>query len=373
MRHDKQSQNRCLILNTTFKEASKMKSKLGKVTRQSIPQPTGWVLLSLVVLALLVAACGGRGRDLSDPDVPVRVAFFVPISSEDNAYEAAREDGALEKAKELNAEIQSFGGDYDPVKQVNQIKEATESGDFDVLIVHPIDNNAVVPAIEEAIKKGLIVIGADAIIGPNTDSLEPYPEGVTAMVGLTGKSTGRWLGQAVVDACADKDPCRAVYLIGIQALGIDQDRFTGFEEVIKEHSNIELVAFEEGLYREDTSYEVMNQVFEARPDIDVIVSSGDQMTLGAERAAKEAGLNNIQFVGNGASKAGCKALEEKRWFVSKADIPFTQGQIVLEIAVKAARGQDVEKSVNLAEVSPPLPSEGPLITQDNVDEFECQW
>ena len=342
-----------------------------------------WLLLtSLVVLGLALAACSPatvEPTEVPPTEVPptatpaekIMIGLFVPVSG--NTYEEARYRGAQEAAAGLNAEVVNFSGEYDPLQQINQIQDAIASENFDALLIHPIDSNAVVPVVEDALKAGLVVVGADSPIGPDPDSLEPYPEGVVAFIGRTGKATGEWLGQAVIKACEGKDPCEVAYLIGMQNLTIDQVRYANLEETIKDHPNIEIVAFQEALYRKDKGYEVMQNVFQANPDIDVVATSGDQMVLGALQAAEEAGLKDVKFVGNGASKEGCDALKAGKFYATIADIPYTQGQLLVETAVKALRGETFERSVDLNKVSPPLPKAGPVISKEDLSEYECQW
>lgn len=343
------------------------------------------MLTLLLATSLLIAACGaggqggapagggGSGDDGSGTaGEPVRIALFGLVRA--NEYEQARVEGAEAKAAELGATVDYFSAEFDTQEQINQIQDAMTSGRYDAFIIHPNDSNAVVPVVEEAIAEGYVVIAADGPIGPNTRSLEPYPEGLTATVGRTGWSTGTWLGRAVVDACQGIDPCEVAYLIGAQALTIDQDRYEALEQVIAEHDHIQVVAFQEGQYRRDLSQEVMQNVFQANPGIDVVVSSGDQMTLGALDAAQDAGIaDQIKFIGNGASKQGCEAVQNGTFYATYADIPYTQGEVAVELAVKAVRGEEVPGSVNLEELSPPLPSTGPMITQEALEAFTCQW
>ena len=337
-----------------------------------------WLLLtSLVVLGLALAACSPATVEPTEvpptatPAEKIMIGLFVPVSG--NTYEEARYRGAQEAAAGLNAEVVNFSGEYDPLQQINQIQDAIASENFDALLIHPIDSNAVVPVVEDALKAGLVVVGADSPIGPDPDSLEPYPKGVSAFIGRTGKATGEWLGQAVIAACEGKDPCEVAYLIGMQNLTIDQVRYANLEETIKDHPNIKIVAFQEALYRKDKGYEVMQNVFQANPKISVVATSGDQMVLGALQAAEEAGLEDVKLIGNGASKEGCDALKAGQFYATIADIPYTQGQLLVETAVKALRGETFERSVDLNKVSPPLPEHGPVISKEDLSEYECQW
>lgn len=331
-------------------------------------------LLAVAVAAgLVLAACAGQQQPQATPsEKPVRIAMFILVRA--NAYDQARIDGVNSKLKEYNAEVDIFSCEFNTQEQINQIQDAITAAKYNAFIVHPNDSNAVVPVIQEALSKGIVVIGADAPIGPDTRSLKPYPPGVKCVVGRTGWSTGTWLGKAVVKAAEGMGQCKVAYLIGAQSLTIDQDRFEALKQVIKDYPNIQIAAFQEAQYRRDLAREVMQNVFQAQPDINIVVSSGDQMTLGAYDAAKEAGIEKgIKFIGNGCSKEGWQAIKDGQLFASYADIPYTQGQLLVEVAVKAVRGEPVPESINLEDRRPPLPAEGPVITPENIGQFQPQW
>ncbi|MEW6047629.1 MAG: sugar ABC transporter substrate-binding protein [Bacillota bacterium] len=332
------------------------------------------LFLAALALALLVGACATRQQppEAGSAQEPINIAIFTPVRA--NAYDQAYIDGANSKAAEYNVRIDVFSCEFNTQEQINQMQDAITAAKYKAFIVHANDSNAIVPAVQEAVAKGIVVIGIEYPIGPDTRSLKPYPPGVKCIIGCTGWSIGTWLGKAVVQASEGKDPCKVAYLIGAQSLTIDQDRFEGLKSVIKDHPNIQITAFQEGQYRRDVSREIMQNVFQAQPDISVVVSSGDQMTLGAYDAAKEAGLEKqIKFIGNGCSKEGWQAIKNGEMFASYANIPYTEGQLAVEMAVKALRGETVPESINLEDMRPPLPAEGPLITQQNCDSFQPQW
>lgn len=331
------------------------------------------LLVLFIVFAMLLSACGpSEPEGDGEGEEALRVAMFILVRA--NEYDEARINGVESKMVDLNAQVDFFSCEYNTQEQINQIQDAIAAGVYDAFIIHPNDSNAVVPIIEEALEKGILVVGADGPFGPDTRSLEPYPEGVTSIIGRTGWTTGTWLGKAVLDVAAEMEQAKVAYLIGFQSLSIDQDRYEALLEVISDYPNIEVVSMQEGLYRRDTSREVMQNVFQANPDINIIVSSGDQMTLGAYDAAVEAGIDkNIMFIGNGCSREGWEAIRDGYFYASYADIPYTQGILLIETVVKALRGEQVPRSINLEDQRPPIPAEGPMITKDNTDSFRGEW
>jgi ribose transport system substrate-binding protein len=304
---------------------------------------------------------------------PVQLALFHPVLG--NSYTKAVSDGVADTAAKLNATVDVFGSDppFDATSQSNQLQDAITSGKYDAFIIYAVDGNAVVADVEDAIAAGIKVIAADVVIGPDARTYEPCC-GITSYVGRTGIDHGTYLGNMIVTACEGLDTCKVGYLNGVQALTIDQDRVEAVNTVLKDHPNIQIVAMQDAFYLEDEGFKVAQNMLQANPDINVLATSGDQMMLGAEQAVADAGLTGqVKLLGNGTGEQGYQAIKEGRFFADYADIPFTMGQIAGELAIKAVRGEEVPKSVKNDEQSPPLPEGGPIITQENVDQFQPQW
>jgi len=339
-------------------------------------------ILSLIFVFLFaLAACVAPTAPAAAPaaeapaaeEAPVAVALFHPVLG--NSYTKAVSDGAAEVASRMNATVDIFGSDpaYDATSQSNQIQDAITSGKYQAFVIYAVDGNAVVADVEDAIAAGIKVVAADVVIGPDARTYEPCC-GISSYVGRTGIEHGTFLGQMIVRACEGIDPCQVGYLNGVQALTIDQDRVEAINKVLADHPSVQIVAMQDAFYLEDEGYKVAQNMLQANPDIDVFATSGDQMMLGAEQAVIDAGLEGqIRLLGNGTGEQGYAAIKEGRWFGNYADIPYTMGQLATEQAIKAARGEEVTPSIKNDEQKPPLPADGPIITQDNVDQFAPQW
>ncbi len=332
-------------------------------------------LILLIGLAAVFSACQVATPTEEAELEPVRIAVFHPVLG--NAFTKAVSDGVEDAAARLGGTVQVFGSDppFDSVAQSNQIQDAIVSGNFDAFVIYANDGNAVIPDVEDAIAAGITVVAVDVVIGPDARSMEPCC-GVSAYVGRTGYGHGLLLGEMIVRACetVEETPCKVGYINGVQALTVDQDRVEAIGDVLKDYPDIEIVANQEAFYLQDTGFEVAQNMLQANPDIHVLATPGDQMMLGAEQAVIDAGLEGkILLLGNGTSEQGYKAVVEGRFFADYADIPYTEGVIAGEIAIKAVRGEDHPTSVFNDEQRPPLPPDGPIITQENVDQFEPQW
>lgn len=352
-------------------------------------QGTGFSLMvSLAVLSLVLVACGPTPAPTAVPATQpaptqppptqppeVRIGLFHTVLG--NTYTKAVSDGCGDSASKLGATVETFGADpaFDAIAQSSQIQDAIVAGKFDIFVIYACDGNAVVTDVEDAINAGIKVVAVDVVIGPDPRTYEPCC-GIESYVGRTGIDHGTFLGDMIVRACdtVEEKPCKVGYLNGAQALTIDQDRVEAITKVLADHPDIEIVANQEAWYLQDKGYEVAQNMLQAHPDINVLATSGDQMMLGAEQAVKDAGLEDqILMLGNGTGERGYEAIKEGRFWADYADIPYTMGQIACELAIKAVRGETVPKFVKNDEQKPPLPPDGPIITQENVDQFKPQW
>ncbi len=306
---------------------------------------------------------------------PVHIADFFPVLG--NSYTKAFTDGITDMANKMGATVDNFGADpaYDATAQSHQIQDAITSKKYDVFIIYACDGNAVVPDVEDAIAAGIKVVAADVVIGPNTTSMAPYP-GVVSYIGRTGISNGTMIGNMIVSACATVKSaiCKVGYLEGAPALTIDQDCVTAINAVLASHPNIKIVSTQEADYLQDKGLAVAQNMLQAHPDINVFATSGDQMMLGAQQAVDDAGLTGkVLLIGNGTNAQGYAQLLAGKWFADYADIPFTEGQLSGQVAINAVRGIPVLTSINNDDQRPPLPPDGPIITQQNISQFKPQW
>jgi len=331
--------------------------------------------VALLVAVLMAAACGSDDEGTATAgggakDKKAKIAMFIVDSS--NTHQTAALRGAQEAAKELgNADIRSFGAAFDPNKQVSQIQDATASGQYNAFIVDAVDGTVVVPAIEQALAKGIKVVCGFSVCGPDQKKFSKQIEGIVSQVSTDYERVGRAGGVAVAKACGDKDPCRAVYLGGTPTLAADQSFTKGWKEEVAKYPNIKVVATAQGQFLADPAYKAMKDVLQANKDVDVVGSVSDQEIVGAAQAVKEAGLaGKVALIGDGASEEAVKGIKNGTWYGSTVLRPFNQGRLAAEFVIKALRGGKVPPLIDSDE-SPEI-AEG-YITKDTVDGWKPEW
>ncbi|MFN8451990.1 MAG: sugar ABC transporter substrate-binding protein [Anaerolineae bacterium] len=318
-----------------------------------------------LIAVLLVVTVSAYAQD-SGPSI----ALFNPLGNND--YVASAESGVRSIIEAAGGTVQAFDAGFDPAEQLNQIQDAITAGGFDAFIIYSVDGVGVTVGVDAAAEAGIPVISLDAPINPDRQTLVPY-KNVAGQIARTGLGDGKYIGQAIVMACEGIDPCKVAFLIGFEGFPLDLDRLQAVQDIVAAHPNIQIVATQAASYTAEEGNSVTANILQANPDLSVIASVGDQMIVGAELAAEDAGIDGIKFIGQGGSQDGYAAVKAGRWFATIANIPYTNGQIAAQMALQAIDGTLIIRSVDMYNQAPPFPPSGPIITQANVDEFEPQW
>lgn len=321
------------------------------------------VTLSLLVVFVLAGASVAQ----EGPDI----ALFLSIGN--NEYNRSVERGVREVIEAVGGTVTDFDPNFDPAEQMNQLQDAITSERFDAFIVYSVDGVGMTAGADEAAAAGIPLISVDAPINTDRRTLVPY-HSVSAQIARTGLGDGAELGRAIVMACEGVDPCQVAFLIGFQGFPLDQDRLEAVEDILADHDHIEIMAVQAAEYLRDVGYSVSSDLLQANPNIDVIASVGDQMTLGAALAVEDFGLEGqVKLIGNGASFDGYRAVQEGTFFATVANIPYTNGKIAAQLALQAIADELLIRSVDMYLQSPPIPATGAVITQETIGDFEPEW
>lgn len=309
-------------------------------------------IAAVAAVALTVSACGGSdsttggggettgGGDTTaatggEKTVP-KIAYFQAAKA--NTYTASTAEAIEEVATKDGGEVTVFDGNFEPATQSSQMQDALTSGKYNAFIVSSVDNTTLVPPIEEAIADGIPVGSTVTPIGPDIGSGEVQVKGQTVAVLTPAKRLGELIGVATVQACADLDPCKVVYLSGDPKVAFETVKEEEFKKQIEKKPSIELVATGAGGYLADPSRQAMQDILQTNPDVNVVASDGDQMTDGAAQAGKEAGKHFL-LVGGGASEIAVKGIEEGTWYASVLNLPYTEGIVAAEGVIAALNGE----------------------------------
>ncbi|TWP32317.1 sugar ABC transporter substrate-binding protein [Leekyejoonella antrihumi] len=281
---------------------------------------------------------------------PVKLAWFVP--SVQNDFQAANGKGIRVAAKARNATVTTFDANNDSQKQYGQIQDAVASGQYNAFLVTAVDATGVVPAIEEAAKAGIkVVCGGGYPCGSDFASKVSNAKGVVAQTVIPEVSIGRAQARVIVSACAGKDPCEVAQMPGA-LIPAEKALFGGMKQALASHPEIKIVTRAVGGYQAAPAETAAQNILQANPGVDVIVTSGDQMDTGVVLAVKAAGdQKKVKIIGLAGGQRGFAAVRNGTVFGTVMMYPFDAGLYMVDQAVRAVRSQPFKAGINPAEMA----------------------
>jgi len=345
---------------------------MGIATRRTRP-----IILTLVtVAASLVWASGvtaAAGRSAAPQHAsagkPVRVALFTVTTA--STYNQQFYAAAKAVVKKMGpATVTLFDASFNTQKQLSQLRDALVSKKFDAWVLNPNDGNAAASVVREALKKGIKVV---CLFTPCGASFLAKTVQIPGLVGFVAEGgfdvNGRYIADETAKACASKNPCNVFYMPGVSSAPYEEARTAGWTAELKKYPNIKVVATQDGQYAEATALTVTQNVLQAHPEINVIATASDQMTLGAEKAvAASNDQGKVLLVGNGAGSSGVSAVKAGRWYATVISLPYTQATVATQLAIQAARGASINgKVVDVLQGHPHY------ITKATAGSFKPQW
>lgn len=189
-----------------------------------------WLLVMMAVLLLTVSACGTAQQEPETTKKEEARKLQIGLSFDSFVIERWLRDRDMfvSTAQSLGAEVnvQVAGGVVE--EQISQIKYFIKK-DMDVIVVIPIDGNALYDVVKEAKEKGIFVICYDRIV-----------ENVNADLYITidNEKVGTLMGEALIKACPDGGNIFAVN--GSLTDGNVAEVVKGFTNAL-EGSNLEIV------------------------------------------------------------------------------------------------------------------------------------
>lgn len=333
---------------------------------------TAWLGVALALIgALLLSSCGDDDDDgAGGGEDPVEVAFFGPAG---NTYVEATLRGMEAVGSQRGANITRFDTGFDPSKQFGQLQDAVTQQKFDAFIVIPLDSAGLVPAAQEAIDAGIEVVNTDLVLGQEFDTSEPQVEGQAGSVVNPPSDRAENMIGLIVQACADLDPCKVGFIAGEPSIDFERRTKELLDDLPSEEPNIEIAAYQTGHgYVAEPAVGIAQNMLQANPDLNVLMTSSDQASAGAEDALKDAGrTDEVSLLSSGGSCPAVEAVTEGRWYGTVIDLPETEGRIGMEMAIDAVRGKgDGPRGVNPLDT---IDRPDPWVTKDNLGGFKCQW
>jgi len=166
-------------------------------------------------------------------------------------------------------------------------------------------------------------------------------------------------GQYIVKLLGGKG--KVAVIRGIMGVFTHEERVAGFQDAIRSSAGIDCVAVQPGNSERTLGMSVMENLLTRYPDLRAVFATNDQMALGAVESVAARNLTGkVALVGIDATREAVRAVAAGRLAGDIAMYPERLGGNAVEAAFKAARGEPVEKRIDVGEA---------LVTRENAQDF----
>lgn len=263
----------------------------------------------------------------------------LSVSTLNNPFFVSLADGAKAAAKEKGVSLAVADAGDDSAKQQNDIEDLI-SRNISVLIVNPVDSDAVAPAVQNAISKGVKVISVDRVVnGVNVDC-QIASDNVAGARMATEYLAGQ-IGEGA----------KVAELQGVPGASATIDRGAGFHEAADKTLNV--VASQSANFDRAEGMSVMENILQSDGSIKGVFAHNDEMALGALQAIAATG-KDIKVIGFDATDDAVNEVKAGRMMATVAQKPELMGETAVLTSIRLIAGEEVEKS---------LPVEVELVTK----------
>src|SRR5699024_1782718 len=295
----------------------------------------------IAMLFIVLAACStdapgssddaeGEKKDAGDNQIKIGMS----ISTLNNPFFVTLRDGAEETAKEAGYEIVTSDAQDDPSTQLSDIEDLIQQG-IDVLLVNPVDSDAISSAISLANDADVPVVTVDR----NAEDGE-----VVTHIASDNESGGEMAADFIAEQLDEKGDI--VELEGISGSSTTRERGKGFHNSVDEMDDIDVVANQSADFDRTKGLSVMENILQSKGEIDAVFAHNDEMALGAVEALEGQGmLEDVIVVGFDATDDAVAAVEEGRMDATIAQQPELIGESAIEAAGKVANGEDIAEFI----------------------------
>lgn len=290
-------------------------------------------LLLAVTMMFALGGCNaitidGEGELSGENSGSGAVGFSV--STLNNPFFVSLSEGAKAEAEKQGVKLVVVDAGDDAAKQTNDIEDLI-SRNVSVLIVNPVDSDAVAPAVQNAVSKGIKAISVDRVV----NGVE-----VDCQIASDNAAGAKMATEYLVELIGEG--AKAAELEGVPGASATIDRGAGFHDAAD--TALDVVASQTANFNRAEGMNVMENILQSCPEVKGVFAHNDEMALGAVEAVLASG-KDIKIVGFDATDDAVAAVKSGKMAATVAQKPELMGETAVQTAMKLINGETVEKSL----------------------------
>ena len=268
------------------------------------------------------------------------------------ANEAAS-DWQVISTEYLKALVEAAGGECqimnpenDASRQAQMVEDALVLQPA-AIVIKPIDQAAIVPALQQANAADIPIITLDTglIEGADVEIACAIQTDQTSL----GKTAAEYVEQAAKESGED---AKVITVLGDMSSNIAQLRQSGFNDYAAETDNIEVLAETESKWDPSTAYTAVMDMMTANPEANTIFCCADCMMSGVIQALDELGRlapageeGHVTIVGIDADPNGCAYVEDGYVDQESEHNSALHSDIAYKVIVDMVHGYEIPETI----------------------------
>jgi inositol transport system substrate-binding protein len=315
-----------------------------------------WWMIVFLITALVVG-CGANQETVQQgaSGKTDKIVIGAALPDFDDKWLSYLQDGMkqYEKTQE-NVEVIYVDAMNDANKQLSQVENFIQQK-VNAIVLIPVDTTSAPNMVEKANQANLPIV----VVNRQYDGVEA----ATAYVGSESIKAGLMEMEEVAKLLGGKG--NIAIMNGQMGHEAQIKRTEGNKQIIEKYPDMKVVLEGTGEWDRAKGMALMENWLQSGKKIDAVVSNNDEMAIGAIMALEAAGkLKDVVVAGVDATPDALEYVKAGKLQVTVFQNATAQGKGGLEVAIKAAKGEKVEK-FNW------IPYE--LVTKENVEEYVKKW
>lgn len=286
-----------------------------------------WIVLALA-LTLVTAMLGGamaEGKELKD-------MTFAYVASSTNDYWTQLNNGVADAAAAAGLNMTTTITAQGDIPAAVAAVDAVIGQGVDGIICCASDPDAFIATLNAAVEQGIVVICVDQD-APRSN--RQY------FVGTSNYDSGVLMGEYFLERVGDAKEKVAIFAGTITASNA-VERMNGFKDAVAGHDNVEITTYEQVNNDVQITMDKTYALFNGYPDVNAIYGVFAYDPLGAAKACKELGRDDV-FVLGFDDLADSIELMKEGWIKGLAvQQPYLIGTTAVETMVAAVQGNGPE-------------------------------
>lgn len=303
------------------------------MTRRS-PSAARFAAVALTGLTALALAACGEDSGTAGGGGGAKKTIGVSVADQKSLFYVAEVAGIKDEAKKLGYEVRIVSANNDSDAQVNQVNDLLTQ-QIGALIFTSQDSTAAAAGTRAANKAGVPVIAVDQRPESGQGELATYiaTDSVKAAYELC-----TWMFKEI------GGKGELAILRGVLGSTAEIQRSEGCAKALAENPGVKVVAEETANWDETEAYKATQNILTANPNLTAVFGESDAMSMGASKAAKEAG-REIFSVGIDGFPTMFDAVKSGLTQGTMAQQPYMMGQLAVQnaIAFMEGKGGDIPK------------------------------